>query len=207
MMRRDQAAFEAMVTRHRSLEERLALKVASLLAAARTGGDPDGATAEVLALFRGDILPQLVAEERSIVVAARGLPTLRATVAVMEAQHERVIEAAARLARAVGANEAAQAAELLSVLFSAHVEKENELLLRCLLVERQVDLAGLLDQMEHALGEILAARAVDGAALARVVARAARCRSGSERRATHHVGRRKERQVARAAVVAKEVDA
>lgn len=207
MTRRDQEAYKAMVTRHRFLVERLALKVASLLAMARTDGDPDGATAEVLALFRGEILPLLVAEERSIDVAARGLPELRATVAVMEAEHERVIEAAARLARAVGASEAAQAAERLSALFNAHVEKENDLLLRRLLVERHVDLAELLEEMEDALGEIQAARAADGAARAQVVARAARCRSGSERRGTHHVGRRKERQVAGAAVAAKEVDA
>jgi len=148
----DADAFEAMLAHHRSLEDQVARRVATLRAAASGDGAYEGAVAELAAYVAEEVLPHAIAEEHSIYQAAGGLPDLAGTVPEMVAEHRQLATSVEALATSQSPAEAADLAAAIGTLFSAHVAKENDLLLPPLQADDTVSLSQLLMQM-HRLTE------------------------------------------------------
>lgn len=139
-------AQQTMLAHHRALGEAVSSRVAQVKEAAsedRVGP----ATAELVAFLAEEVLPHATAEERTIYQAARALPGLAETVAGMIDEHRQLVTSVERLARAADGTGAAAEAEAIGSLFTSHVAKENEFLLRPLAADPSVDLAAILIQM------------------------------------------------------------
>ncbi|MHB1850368.1 MAG: DUF2249 domain-containing protein [Acidimicrobiales bacterium] len=148
----DTDAFEAMLAHHRSLEDQVARRVATLRAAASGDGAYEIAVAELAAYVAEEVLPHAIAEEHSVYQAAGGLPGLADTVSGMVAEHRQLAASVEALVASKSPADAAEIAESIAALFSAHVAKENDLLLPPLLVDASVSLSQLLVEM-HRLTE------------------------------------------------------
>ncbi len=148
----DGEAFAAMLAHHRSLEDEVGRRVATLRAVAGSGGHYEPVVAELVAYVAEEVLPHAMAEERSIYEAAGRLPGLAARVTEMIAEHRQLTTAVEGLAASQSPADAAKLAVSIGELFTAHVAKENDLLLPRLQAEEAVSLSQLLAQM-HQLTE------------------------------------------------------
>ncbi|MHB8245531.1 MAG: DUF2249 domain-containing protein [Acidimicrobiales bacterium] len=148
----DADAFEAMLTHHRTLEDQVARRVATLQAAVGSGAPYEVAAAELVAYVAEEVLPHAIAEEHSIYQAAGALPDLVGTVAEMIAEHRQLVSSVEALATSHDPADAAELAASLGALFSTHVAKENLLVLPPLQADETVSLSELLVQM-HQLTE------------------------------------------------------
>ena len=140
-------AYEAMLTHHRILGERLGERVSAVTAAAAAGQPYETAVAGLIAYLAAEILPHAAAEEETIYPAAAALDGLAGTVSEMTAEHRVLSAAAGRLAGAAGAAAAAEQAVEIAALFTGHVAKENEVLLPALAASADADLPALLAGM------------------------------------------------------------
>jgi len=148
----DADAFEAMLAHHRSLEDQVARRVATLRVAVDRNNPYEPAVAELVAFLAEEVLPHATAEEHSIYQAAGGFPDLVGTVAEMIAEHRQLVASVEALATSPSPTDAVQLAASIGTLFTAHVAKENELLLPPLQADDTVSLSELLIQM-HGLTE------------------------------------------------------
>src|SRR5665213_1745753 len=145
-------AFEAMLQHHRTLVEDVDSRIA-VIAEAVGRGMPDGpAVGALITYLAEEVLPHALAEEDSIYRAAGTRADLADTVNGMIAEHRVLGSAIESLASAPTAHAALIQATQIGTFFTAHVNKENELLLPALLEDNDVDLAQLLVQM-HRLTE------------------------------------------------------
>ena len=152
MTKTETGAFEAMLTHHRALEEHVGSRVAALTSAVTMGSPHEAPLAELVACLADEILTHALAEEHTIYRAAATRAELAATVTEMIGEHRSLASAIEQLATAPTGLDAAQKAESIGALFTAHVVKENDLLLPPLLADDEVDLAQLLVQL-HRLTE------------------------------------------------------
>ena len=148
----DADAFEAMLAHHRSLEDQVARRVATVREAGGSNRPNEAAVAELVAYVAEEVLPHAMAEEHSIYQAAGGLPDLAGTVAEMIAEHRQLMASVEALATSQSPADAADLAGSIGALFATHVAKENDLLLPPLQADDTVSLSELLVQM-HRLTE------------------------------------------------------
>ncbi len=148
----DADAFEAMLAHHRTLEDQVARRVATVREAGGSNRPNEAAVAELVAYVAEEVLPHAMAEEHSIYQAAGGLPDLAGTVAEMIAEHRQLMASVEALATSQSPADAADLAGSIGALFATHVAKENDLLLPPLQADDTVSLSELLVQM-HRLTE------------------------------------------------------
>jgi len=141
-------AYEAMRAHHQMLDEQLSTYVAAVSGAVAAGRSHGAAVAGLVAYLAEEVLPHAAAEEETMYPAvAHG--NLTGTISEMIAEHRVLSAAAERLASAPDGAAAAKQAGQIAELFAAHVGRENDILLRALLAERDVDLAALLAEMHR----------------------------------------------------------
>ena len=142
-------ALEAMLQHHRTLVGNVGKRVSTLGEAINSGNAYEPAVAELITYLAEEVIPHAVAEEYSIYRTAATRANLADTVNEMVAEHRVLTAAVESLANARSAPAALTQATEISALFTAHVVKENELLLPALLEDDDVDLVQLLGQMHH----------------------------------------------------------
>ncbi len=152
-------AMQAMLTHHAALVEGVDRRIDALRSTADGGSGHDTARAALLAYVANEVLTHAVAEERTVYRAAAAKAELAGTVAGMTEEHRELAGLVERLATAADGRAATATAALLGSLFTAHVAKENELILPPLADDEEADLAGLLGEMhrlieaEHRAGD------------------------------------------------------
>lgn len=146
----DAEAVEAVTSHHAELAGGLTARVAAVLGTARAGQDAGPARAALVAWARTELLPHAKAEEEALYPAGLGLPTMRALVEAMVAEHRVLVQLVDRLTTA-DTVEAVASAAALQVLFETHLAKENDQLLPALAQAPDVSLAQLLQGMHQAL--------------------------------------------------------
>jgi uncharacterized protein (DUF2249 family)/iron-sulfur cluster repair protein YtfE (RIC family) len=140
-------AYEAMLAHHRMLGEELAGR-ADAVSKAVAAGEPHGAAvAGLIAYLAGEVLPHAAAEEKTVYPAAAAHDDMVGVVGEMIAEHVTLSATGARLASLTDGTAAAEQAQRIAGLFTAHAARENHVLLPALLADESADLAGLLDQM------------------------------------------------------------
>jgi uncharacterized protein (DUF2249 family) len=147
-------AYEAMLTHHRLLSDRLSSRAAEVSEVVASGRRPDAAAAEMIAYLAEEVLPHAIAEEETIypaVAAAR--PDLTGMVSEMIAEHGTLSASAEALAGLADGHAAAEKARQIADLFDAHAARENDVMLPALLASDDVDLAALLAQMHRRVEE------------------------------------------------------
>lgn len=154
-------AFEAMLAHHAALADGVDRRVAAVASAVEEGVGYEIAVSELLAYAASEVLPHALAEERTIYRAAAEREDLAGTVAEMVDEHRRLAASLERLARADDGHGADDEARALGALFTAHVTRENEVVLPPLRDDRESNLAALLTEM-HRLTEIGLAVEEDG---------------------------------------------
>lgn len=145
-------AFEAMLAHHRTLQDQVARRVATLQQVVDSGGTSEPAVAELVAYMADEVLPHAIAEEHAIYQAASDVPGPAATVPGMIAEHRQLATLVESLAMTPSVSTAAEIAASIDTLFAAHVTKENDLILTPLHADDTVSLPELLVQM-HQLTE------------------------------------------------------
>jgi len=144
-------AYEAILEHHERLGEELAAR-ADVVSGAVAAGQPYGAAvAGLVAYLAEEVLPHAAAEEKTIYPAAVRAG-LAGTVEEMVAEHVTLSALGARVASLTDDQEAAEQAQQVARLFTAHAARENNLLLPALLADPSVDLAGLLARMHGGAG-------------------------------------------------------
>lgn len=144
-------AHSAMLAHHRALAEGMETRVGALAGVVAAGSPPAAAVAELVAFLATEVLPHARAEEETIYRVAAARDDLAQTVTGMIAEHGTLATAAGRLTSADDGRSALLQAKTIAALFTAHVAKENEILLPALLADPAVDLADLLTQMHHSM--------------------------------------------------------
>jgi len=156
----DSAALDAITQHHAELVGAVGAHSTALLDASGAGNvERASAARRDLVLFcQQELLPHAVAEEGSLYLLARSLPTARMLAEAMIGEHRVLAELVDELAQARSPLMASAAAEALRVLFELHADKENEFILPTLAQEPSVSLAGALVAMHEAFDEIRAAQ-------------------------------------------------
>ncbi|MGH9055076.1 MAG: DUF2249 domain-containing protein [Acidimicrobiales bacterium] len=142
-------AFDAMLSHHRSLAEQVAKRAAALSVAAGSDGTWEPAVADLVAFLAEEVLPHALAEEASVYRAAGARADLEGTVAEMMDEHRHLTVLVERLAMSTGPGDAVERADTIGSLFTAHVAKENDLILPVLRDDPEVDLGSLLGEMQR----------------------------------------------------------
>jgi uncharacterized protein (DUF2249 family)/iron-sulfur cluster repair protein YtfE (RIC family) len=151
-------ALEAILAHHRELDEQARQRAGAVREAVKAGRPHGRAAAELVAYLGEEVLPHALAEEHTLYPAAGGAGVASALLSEMRAEHRSLASLAEGLAGAEDGAGALARAEEIAAGFSAHVAKENELVLPALRSAPDVDLAEVLVQM-HRLSE--AAREAD----------------------------------------------
>lgn len=136
---------------HAALAAGLFERANLLVAAARTGGSPDGPRDDFVAYLREEIVPHAAAEETTLYRRGAEIPELRPLLRAMILEHERLRALADALAAARESVELAAAGRAIAELFALHADKENDLLLPRLLEDPDVSIAELLHDMHREL--------------------------------------------------------
>ncbi len=142
-------ALDAMLRHHRTLVDDVDDRIRVLAGALDSGTTYQPAVVELVAYLADEVIPHAVAEELSIYRTAATLTDLAATVEGMISEHRVLVAAIESLATAPSGPAALSRALEIGALFSAHVVKENELLLPALVGDDRVDLVALLKDMHH----------------------------------------------------------
>jgi uncharacterized protein (DUF2249 family) len=149
----DAAAVEAVEAHHAHLAGELAGRVTLLVDAADHGASTaESMRAGLVTFCDREVLPHAGAEEAALYPAAHGTEQARLLVDGMLAEHRRLTELVAAVRDASSPVRAAAEARALQVLFEAHLEKENTLVLPLLAASADVSLSGLLAGMHEILG-------------------------------------------------------
>src|SRR5215469_10098321 len=142
-------AYEAMQEHHKLLSEELAGR-ADAVSRAVAGGRPYGApVADLVAYLAEKVLPHAAGEERVIYPAAAAHADMATMLGEMIAEHVTLSALGARVATVTDGTAAAEQAQQIAGLFTAHAAKENDVLLPALLADKSVDLAALLARMHE----------------------------------------------------------
>ena len=144
-------AYEAMLEHHKRLGEGLAGRADAVFGAVAAERPYGAAVAGLVAYLAEEVLPHAAAEEKTIYPAA-ARAGLAGIVGEMIAEHVTLSALGARVATLTDSTAAAEQAQQIAGLFTAHAAKENDVLLPALLADRSVDLAGLLAQMHDHTG-------------------------------------------------------
>ena len=144
-------AYEAILEHHERLGEELAARADAVSGAVADGQPYGAAVAGLVAYLAEEVLPHAAAEEKTIYPAATRAG-LAGTVEEMLVEHVTLSALGARVASLTDGKAAAEQAQQVARLFTAHAAKENNLLLPALLADTSVDLAGLLARMHGGAG-------------------------------------------------------
>ena len=144
-------AYEAILEHHERLGEELAARADAVSGAVANGQPYGAAVAGLVAYLAEEVLPHAAAEEKTIYPAATRAG-LAGTVEEMLVEHVTLSALGARVASLTDGKAAAEQAQQVARLFTAHAAKENNLLLPALLADTSVDLAGLLARMHGGAG-------------------------------------------------------
>ncbi|MEV0787936.1 DUF2249 domain-containing protein [Kribbella sp. NPDC050459] len=147
-------AGEAVERHHSELAGALVRQVEALsaAAAARRWQAADTARLGLVEWCRTELVPHALAEERTLYAEAAQREDLRLLVEAMVAEHQVIVGLVDILATTTDALRAAELARALSVLFGAHLAKENEQVLPILLAAPDVSVAQLLAGMHELIG-------------------------------------------------------
>ncbi|MDP3892394.1 DUF2249 domain-containing protein [Nocardioides sp.] len=150
----DARAAEAVELHHARMAGELAMKAASLAAAARAArpADSEEARLDLVRWCRDELVPHALAEESTMYRAAGSMPRARLLVEAMLVEHQRIIGLVDRLDTTSEPVAAAALARALRELFEAHLAKENDQILPLLLASPDVAVAELLGGMHELLG-------------------------------------------------------
>ena len=144
-------AYEAILEHHERLGEELAARADAVSGAVADGQPYGAAVAGLVAYLAEEVLPHAAAEEKTIYPAATRAG-LAGMVEEMLVEHVTLSALGARVASLTDGKAAAEQAQQVARLFTAHAAKENNLLLPALLADTSVDLAGLLARMHGGTG-------------------------------------------------------
>jgi uncharacterized protein (DUF2249 family) len=145
---------------HTELADRLHDRTRAVLAAAQLG-DCTTTRGALHEWYREELMPHIVAEERALYSAASELDATRLLVCAMLTEHRALVSLVADLALTRDPFETATIAASAQALFTAHLGKENDLLLPAL-DAAGLDLAALLEGMHEILGATADAPAATG---------------------------------------------
>lgn len=146
----DARAAEAVEAHHAQMSGALALRVETVIAAARAGrGADEQACSELVHWCRSELVPHALAEESTLYAAAGKRPEGRLLVEAMLADYQLIRSLIDDLEQASDAVTAAVSAHALRVLFGSHLSKENEQLLPLLVGAPDVSVADLLGQLHE----------------------------------------------------------
>jgi uncharacterized protein (DUF2249 family)/iron-sulfur cluster repair protein YtfE (RIC family) len=145
-------AYEAMLEHHKRLGEELAGRADAVSGAVAAGRPYGAAVAGLVAYLAEEVLPHAAGEEQTIYPAAAAHSDMAAMVSEMTAEHVTLSALGARVTTLTDGAAAAEQAQQIAGLFTAHAAKENDVLLPALLADKSVDLAGLLAQMHDRTG-------------------------------------------------------
>lgn len=150
----DADAVEAVTRHHAELASRLAVHVESMLTAA---GGPDSTGFETVRrdavrFCTDELAPHAAAEEESLYPVAAASERARLLVDGMLSEHRVLHGLIEEVATARQPLRAAAAGYALRVLFEAHLEKENDLVLPIVAADPTASLAGVLHGMHELLG-------------------------------------------------------
>ena len=149
----DSRAVEAVKNHHAELAGRLAAHVDALLSAASGPlGTFADARAAAVRFCTTELAPHAQAEEDTLYPAAARVERARLLVEGMVAEHQVIHRLVAELRDVPDPVRAAAAGHALRVLFEAHLQKENDLVLPVVAADRTVSLATILDGMHELLG-------------------------------------------------------
>lgn len=159
----DSRAVEAVKNHHAELAGRLAAHVDALLStASAAAGTFADARAAAVRFCTTELAPHAQAEEDSLYPAAAGIERARLLVEGMVAEHQVIHRLVKELQDAPDPGRAAAAGYALRVLFEAHLQKENDLVLPVVAADPTVSLAAILDGMHELLGHDDAPEAAGG---------------------------------------------
>jgi uncharacterized protein (DUF2249 family) len=144
-------AYEAILEHHERLGEELAARADAVSGAVADGQPYGAAVADLVAYLAEEVLPHAAAEEKTIYPAATRAG-LAGTVEEMLVEHVTLSALGARVASLTDGKAAAEQAQQVARLFTAHAARENNLLLPALLADTSVDLARLLARMHGGTG-------------------------------------------------------
>jgi uncharacterized protein (DUF2249 family) len=147
------AAYEAMLEHHKRLGEELAVRADAVSGAVAAGRPYGAAVAGLIAYLAEQVLPHAAAEERTVYPAAAAHADMTGLVGEMIAEHVTLSALGARLAALTDSTAAAEQAQQIAGLFTAHAAKENDVVLPALLGDQSVDLTALLERMHGGAGE------------------------------------------------------
>jgi uncharacterized protein (DUF2249 family)/iron-sulfur cluster repair protein YtfE (RIC family) len=147
------AAYEAMLEHHRRLGEELAVRADAVSGAVAAGRPYGAAVAGLIAYLAEEVLPHTAAEERTVYPAAAAHADMTGLVGEMIAEHVTLSALGARLAALTDSAAAAEQAQQIARLFTAHAAKENDVVLPALVADQSVDLTTLLERMHGGAGE------------------------------------------------------
>lgn len=155
----DSVAVEAIRQHHAELLAALDARVDALARAAGGGdrGQFDGARADLLAWCRRVLMPHARGEEKTLYASGHGKPELRALIDGMLDEHVRLSGLIDEFSFGTEAVPSLLAAGGLRAMLTAHVAKENELLLPALSAASDVSVAEGLEQMHAVLSADAAA--------------------------------------------------
>lgn len=150
MNTKEVGAHEAMLDHHEVLDINVKLRAEAIKHEVGKGNSYKQAVANLVEYLDTEVLPHAIAEERTIYQIAEDKLGLASTVSEMTLEHRALADAITTLKNAANGSEASECAKEISLLFSSHVRKENDLILPQLLAHPQVDLSIVLIEM-HAL--------------------------------------------------------
>lgn len=149
----DAKAVEAVEAHHAQLAGELGGRVRMLIDAVDRGSDAAEEIRTGLVTFcERELVPHALAEEKALYPAAHGTAEARLLVDGMLAEHRRITDLVEALRTPSSPARAASDARALQVLFEAHLDKENDLVLPLIAASPELSLAKLLDGMHELLG-------------------------------------------------------
>ena len=140
----------AIVGHHTQLLHEMERRTGAVIAAVANGTPYEPPVLALGEFLAGQVLPHAEAEEQTLYPAAVALPAAALLIRAMKQEHRELGALAGRLADDAGAVNAAITAASIATLFSAHVTKENDLVLPAL-TEAGADLPALLAGTEYLL--------------------------------------------------------
>lgn len=137
-------AADKIVAHHRSMVATLNRHLGAVTDAVRDGRDVQEAAQLLSGYLSEEVFPHAQAEEVTLYAAAAKMPELKPLIESMLAEHVRLRNGLEMLSNARDGLEIYGAARVVTALFEAHADKENESVLPFLVRDRTVSLDGLL---------------------------------------------------------------
>ncbi len=148
MITTEAEAFEAILAHHAVLNDEVKRRSGAIVGTSENGEPGKEVIGSLVSYLDSEVIPHALAEESSIYQAAEnaGLGEL---IEEMKAEHKLLIAEKMALEGSKTAQTAAEHSLRFAELFSAHVTKENELILPSLLESVNIDLTTVLSEMHE----------------------------------------------------------